>query len=145
MIVLNNHEHARLISECAGTVFNPACDTVISRVRGDKLLGGVTYTGYTGASIAMHVGAFTTDWLNKDMLWVCFDYPFNMLGVNKVIGQVPSYNTHALNFDLRLGFKQESIIRDVFPDGDLLVLGMYKDDCRWLKLKPSTLEASYGR
>ena len=69
------------------------------------------------------------------MLWITFDYPFNQLGVKKLIGQVPSSNLKALEFDKKLGFKEEARISDVFPDGDLIVLSMRREDCRWLKIR----------
>lgn len=52
---------------------------------------------------------------------------------------VPATNYTALEFDLKLGFIEETIIRDVYREGDMIVLSMYKDDCRWLKLKPQTI------
>lgn len=148
MIVFNDPNHGHRIAEKAGTIFNPAVDTCIARVgegaRDGVLLGGVTYTGYTGASIGMHVAGFADAWVNRDMLWVCFHYPFVQLGANKIIGQVPAHNIKALDFDLKLGFKVEARVPDVFPEGDLLVLGMYRADCQWLKLKPSSLTAGPG-
>lgn len=144
MIIFNDQGYANRIAAAAGTIFNPAADTCIARVRDGELLGGVTYTGYTGASIGMHVAGFADDWINRDLLWVCFHYPFAQLNVSKVIGQVPAHNTKALDFDLKLGFKVEARVPDVFPEGDLLVLGMYREDCRWLKLKPSSLTAGSG-
>jgi RimJ/RimL family protein N-acetyltransferase len=71
------------------------------------------------------------------MLWISFSYPFEQLRVSKLIAQVPSRNRKALDFDLKLGFKQEAIVADIYPDGeDLLILSMRREDCRWLKLKP---------
>lgn len=136
MIESGNLEHARIIAEEVGWFFNPACDHVISRSRNGKLLGGVIFTGYTGSSISIHVAGFDPRWINNDMLWIVFNYPFVQLGVRKLVGQVPSCNHKALDFDFRLGFKEEARITDVFPDGDLVFLSMRPEDCRWLKLKP---------
>jgi hypothetical protein len=119
----------------AGVPYNPLTDRVIARHRDGELLGGVTYTGYTGASINIHMAGFVTDWVNKDMIWVAFHYPFVQLGVNKMFGQVPASNQTALDLNRRLGFTEELRVSDVFPDGDLVVFSMYRDRCRWLKLK----------
>ena len=97
------------------------------------------YNCYTGASINIHIAGFDPRWGDRDLVWVGFDYPFNQLGCKKVIGQVPSYNDLALEFDLKLGFKIEAVIKDVFPNGDLFVVSMLKEDCRFLKLKPRTI------
>ena len=140
MIQMNNEDHGHVIAESAGVIFNPAADVVISHLdKGGELTGGVIYNGYTRASINMHVAAFSPRWGSRDMLWVCFDYPFNQLGCRKVFGQVPSKNDHALEFNLKLGFKIEALIPDVFPEDDLIVVSMSREDCRWLNLKPRTL------
>jgi hypothetical protein len=137
MIETNNLEHARDISKAAPCTFNPATDHVVSRSRDGKLLGGVIFTGYTVASISIHVAGFAPRWINNNMLWISFNYPFEQLKVSKLIAQVPSRNRKALDFDLKLGFKQEAIVADLYPDGeDLLILSMRREDCRWLKLKP---------
>lgn len=139
MIQMNNPEYGYAIAEAAGVIFNPEADIVISHLSKGELTGGVLYNGYTRASINMHVAAFSPRWGSRDMLWVCFDYPFNQLGCKKVFGQVPSKNEHALEFNLKLGFKIETLIPDVFPEDDLLVVSMVREDCRWLKIKPRTL------
>ena len=125
-----------IIGQEAGYVFNPRCDQVISRVVDNELLGGVVYSGYTGHSIALHFAGFDPHWIIRDMIWVCFDYPFTQLGVKKIFAPVPSSNTLALEMDLRWGFKDPVVLKDVFDDGDLIVLSMLREDCKWLKLKP---------
>lgn len=140
MIVFNDAEYGHMIAKAAGTSFNPYSDVCIARVEDDELWGGVTYTGYTGTSMGIHVAGFRSDWINKDMLWVAFDYPFVQLKCSKLFGQVPASNRKALEFDLKLGFIEEARVKDVFPDGDLLVLAMKREDCRWLKLKPRSLK-----
>lgn len=92
----------------------------------------------------MHVAGFRADWVNRDMLWVGFDYPFNQLGCKKIFGQVAESNRKALEFDLKLGFKIVTKLDDVFPDGGCFVLSLAREDCRWLKLKPRGLKAGNG-
>ena len=69
---------------------------------------------------------------SRDILWAVFAYPFIQLQCKKVIGRVSENNSRALEFDLKLGFKEEARIRDVYPEGDLFILTMRRDDCRWL-------------
>jgi RimJ/RimL family protein N-acetyltransferase len=145
MIHVGHLGHAALIAERAELIFNPAADKVISRSKDNELLGGVVYQGYTGASIKMHVAGIPGYWLSKNMLWLCFDYPFNQLGCKKVFAQIPFTNTKSVDFARRLGFKYEVIVKDVFPDGDLLVLSLYRENCRWLKIQPTSGVAPDGR
>lgn len=139
-ISFDNPTHAAEIATATGVIFHPGVDKCISRVdANDKLLGGVIYKDYTGASIQGHIAGFVPNWLSRDLLWVIFDYPFNQLGVNKIIGLVPDSNKAALAFDYKLGFKYVTIIPGVFEDGDLIILDMDRAACRWLAIQPRTL------
>lgn len=141
MIVFGNESHGHAIAQKAGATYNPAADMCIANVGPDGgLLGGVIYSGYTGSSIGIHMASFDPRWATVDMVWVAFHYPFVQLGCKKVFGQVPASNSKALELDLRLGFKEVARIEDVFPDGDLVVLAMDREDCRWLRLKPRGLK-----
>jgi RimJ/RimL family protein N-acetyltransferase len=136
LIYLNEPEHGHAIAHAAGGHFNEACDRVIARVRDGKLLGGVVFDHYNEASICIHTASFAPLWVNRDLLWATFHYPFVQLGVKKLFGQVNESNAASIKFVSSVGFTVEARIKDVFPDGDLLLFSMYREDCRWLDLKP---------
>jgi RimJ/RimL family protein N-acetyltransferase len=46
---------------------------------------------------------------------------------------VPSGNKRALHFDKRMGFKEVARIKDAHPDGELIILSMRRDECRFLE------------
>ena len=131
------------LSAATASVFNASCDQCIARVEKGVLYGGVTYSNYTGVggSIAIHMSGFRPHWANRDMLWVAFHYPFMQLGVKKIFGQVGMHLPEVIKIDLQLGFKKEAVIKDVYPEGDMLLLSMYKEDCRWLNVTPRSLTA----
>lgn len=136
-IVFDNYTDGAAIAAASGTIFNPVCDHSIARHRNGVLLGGSIFVNHTGYSIAMHVASFRPGWINRDLLYVTFHYPFMQLGVEKVFGQVPANNKKALEFDLNLGFKIEGEVKDVFPGGEsVYILGMYRRDCRFLAITP---------
>jgi RimJ/RimL family protein N-acetyltransferase len=139
MIIFNDAHFGGAIADASGTTFNPLCDVCIARVRGGELLGGMIYTNFTGHSIGVHIAGFEDGWINQDLLWVGFDYPFRQLGVKKIFGLVPESNSKALAFDMKLGFKIVSTIPDVFTDGGMVVLAMSAEDCRFLKMRPRIL------
>jgi RimJ/RimL family protein N-acetyltransferase len=136
-IIINDPFHGFEIAQEAGVVFNPKADQVVARVLDNELLGGVVYTAFNpGGSIAMHMAGFNKRWVSQDLVWMCFDYPFNQLKVKKVFAPVPSNNTKAIAINRRLGFLREYIIPDVFDDCDLYLMDMYRDECKWLKITP---------
>lgn len=104
--------------------------------REGKLVGGIVYHEYNGAQIVIHVASDgTRRWINREFLFVIFDYAFRQLELNRVTGIVAASNIAALNFDKRVGFVEESRMKDAHPDGDLIILKMTKADCRWLHWK----------
>jgi RimJ/RimL family protein N-acetyltransferase len=142
LIKFGDVEHGARIAAAIPRRFNPACDPVISNlgVTGE-LLGGVIYDGYTTNCIFMHQASFSKHWLTRDMLWAVFDYPFRQLKCAKVCGTIPSSNRKLLAFNERLGFVVEASIKDAYPDGDMLVLSMKRDNCPWLNIKPRAVKA----
>lgn len=126
--------------------FNPTKDVVIARVESGELLGGVIFQGYTGASIQIHVAGFHPQWINRDMLWITFHYPFVQLKCKRLVGLVPSSNQKAIAFNTKLGFKEEARVKEIYPSGDLIIMTMTKDDARrWLAIKPVGLRAKNGQ
>jgi RimJ/RimL family protein N-acetyltransferase len=141
MIRFNDPHDAYAIAQSAGAVFNSSVDQCIARVEDGKLMGGVLYQRYTGASIGVHIASFNPFWVNRDMLWVCFHYPFVQLGVSRVFGQVRESNPDTLAFDLKLGFNIVTKLDGVFPDGGVYIVRMDRDECRWLALTPKSIRS----
>jgi RimJ/RimL family protein N-acetyltransferase len=95
----------------------------------------VGFDNYNGATISMHVAGKGKHWLNRDFLWFCFCYPFEQLKVKKILGLVSSNNLDAMRFDKHLGFVEEAVIKDGCPDGDLNILTMTRDQCKFLSIR----------
>ena len=102
-----------------------------------QLIAGVVFNLYNGPSICMHVAAVPGKaWLTKDFLYRCFAYPFIQLKCNRVTGLVRVDNLQAQNFDEKLGFVREGVLRKAATDGtDMIIYGMLKEECRWLEIK----------
>ena len=138
MIEVNNPEHARAL-EHLGHPFIPGHDHCVTRSGNDgRLLGGVLFQNYRKRSIELHVQGFEPGWFSKWLCWAVFDYPFNQLGVEKLIGFVASNNLEALAFDLKIGFVVETAITDVVEGGGFIVVSMTRPQCRWLRLPRGT-------
>jgi RimJ/RimL family protein N-acetyltransferase len=149
VIVFNDPVFALNIAKAAAaTNFDPFRDPSIATVGSSggsgKLLGGVIFQDCTGpgGSISIHAAGFLPKWLNRGMLWHMFEFPFNTVGVKKVIGHVPVNNYNSTRLCLHVGFTLETTIADVYPgpNGDLFIFSMYREACRWLDLpKPNVL------
>ena len=109
--------------------------TGIGIIKNGELAVGIMYDGFTGAggSIMMYSRCDNPKATSRWFYWAIFDYPFNQLGVKRCNVLVHENNERALNLNIKLGFVGDTVIKDYFPDGDAVLLAMYKKDCRWLK------------
>jgi hypothetical protein len=109
--------------------------TGIGIIKDGKLAVGVMYDGFTGrnGSILMSSRCDDPKATSKWFYWAIFDYPFNQLGVKRCNVLVHENNERALKLNKKLGFVGDTVIKDYFPNGDAVLLAMYRSDCRWLK------------
>lgn len=126
----------RWVGEGARVPWTPV-STAVGSMRGGKLVAGILYDGYTGASIAIHARVTGPESVTRDWLFAIFDYPFNQLKVKRVTGIVSSANTRAIRGIQHLGLEYEVTLRDYFRDGDGLVYVMRKENCHWLRYSPA--------
>jgi L-amino acid N-acyltransferase YncA len=57
------------------------------------------------------------------------------LKLKVILALVSSNNTEALKLDRHLGFVDKAYIEDAHLDGDLVILAMRRENCRWLDIK----------
>jgi len=101
-----------------------------------NLVAVVGYCSFMPKAVQMHIAAVDeVNWMNRDLLWATFDYPFNKLGVSVILGQVCADNESALKLNRHLGFKVVAKIPDAHMDGDLVIMAMRREDCRFLDIK----------
>jgi len=103
----------------------------------NNLMGVVAFNGFWGRVCTMHT-AGDGNWVNRQLLWRSFDFPFRYLGLQAVIAPVAASNARALKFDQKIGFKEVHRIPNGWADGDdLIVLQLLRADCHWLdRLNP---------
>jgi len=101
-------------------------------VEDGKIIAGVVYDCYTGANCNIHVGAVPgRRWMTREFLYAVFDYPFRQLDLKRITGPVERSNHEALRFDRHLGFQLEGVMKDAAPSGDILLLVLWRDNCRY--------------
>jgi RimJ/RimL family protein N-acetyltransferase len=127
--------------KAAGSDFSNRLMQVISRTENGILMGGIVYENYTGAngSCLVHIAGFEPNWINRDLLWIMFDYPFRQLDCKHAFAQVAANNTKAYEFCMSIGWELLHTLEGVFPDGDMLLLRMKRENCRFLGIKPKNV------
>ena len=103
---------------------------------GVELIAGVVFNDYNGVNMNMHVASDDSKrWMTRELLWLVFDYAFNQAKVERITGLVGEKNWQARKFDEHIGFTQETTLARAHPDGRLIVYRMFREDCRWLKIR----------
>lgn len=81
----------------------------------------------------MHVAAASSQWATPEFLQAVFRYPFLSLDCLRVTATVMQSNFRCCRLLQHLGFQLEGCLRG-FPEGNLLVFGMLKEECKWVEL-----------
>jgi RimJ/RimL family protein N-acetyltransferase len=101
--------------------------------RDGLLIAVAVYDTFSPGSCAMHIASDGSGrWLNKDFLFRMFAYPFIQCGFRRVTGLIAASNTASLRFARHIGFQDEGVLREEAPDGDVIVLGMLRRECKWI-------------
>lgn len=101
--------------------------------RDGELRVGVVFEGFTGTNANIHVAAASAHAFTRAFFDVVFGYAFNQLKLKRLTGLVASRNHAALKFDRHLGFEVDAVLKDGCEDGDVVVLVMRPETCRFLR------------
>ena len=103
--------------------------------QGGNLIAGAVFNRITSYSTEFHLAAVPgKTWGTRTFFKVCAEYPFLHLGVNRVTVHTRADNEDARRMTEHMGFKKEGVMRAACRDGsDMIVYGLLKKDCRWIK------------
>lgn len=107
--------------------------TTIGIERNGEISAVAVFDGFSHCDCNIHVNSDGSKrWLTREFLAHVFAYPFIQCGFRRVTALVPASNSDALRFDLKLGFEIEGYCRHAMPDDDIIVLGMLRENCRYI-------------
>lgn len=99
-----------------------------------QIVAAVVFNNMNGANATCHIAAERTAGRGLIVLMqAAADYAFRQCKLKRLTGLVPMSETKVIEFDKHLGWQEEFIIKDGAPDGDMMMLVMWKDQCRWLR------------
>lgn len=106
----------------------------IGRASSDGTIRAVTvYDRFMFCDCNIHVASDGSGhWGTREFFCAAFAYPFIQCGLRRVTALVPAKNKRALRLDLHLGFEFEGRCRNMLPDDDLIILGMLRENCRYI-------------
>jgi RimJ/RimL family protein N-acetyltransferase len=111
-------------------MYHEANSQSIGLEKDGNIVAGVIYEDWNGQSIVCHIAVIGN--LTPTFVAKIFDYVFRQLGVYKIIAPVASINSESIQLVTHMGFKEEAIIKDAHPSGDIVIFTMTKNECRFL-------------
>lgn len=78
-------------------------------------------------------------WFTREFAVRTMAYPFHQCQLSRITCLISELNQPSLRFTRRFGgWVHEGTLRKAGPDGEhLLLFGMLREDCRWLKTPPA--------
>jgi RimJ/RimL family protein N-acetyltransferase len=79
------------------------------------------------------VAARDVRFISKRFAYAVAFYPFIQLACRRVTAFIAVDNAKSLSLAQRLGFRVEGIAKSWFPASDAYILGLTREECKWLK------------
>lgn len=99
----------------------------------DRITAGVVINNYNGSNATCHIAITKPTREIVQLFRAVCDYAFRQCGLKRLTGMVPASKPKVITFDKHLGFEEEFVMRKGAHDGgDLVVLVLWPDKCRWL-------------
>lgn len=114
--------------------YEPRTSRVIARLHPDGRIRAVvllTQPGRFAGELSVASDG-SRNWLSRPLLKASFGYFFEQLGLPRIDSRVHSENTMAIRMNEDLGFKHEGARRLSFGDADAILMGMLREECRWI-------------
>ncbi|MEN6549741.1 MAG: N-acetyltransferase, partial [Armatimonadia bacterium] len=101
---------------------------------GGEVVAGVVFNNYNAVNATAHIAIAKPCKATHQLIRHAFHYAFVECGLKRLTGMVPVSEPKTVAFDQHLGFEPEFIMKSAaFDGGDLQVLVMWPDNCRWLR------------
>jgi RimJ/RimL family protein N-acetyltransferase len=137
VIVDRQDELGRWIANRNDHKYIPDYGTYIGLERDGKIIAVAGFDTYYGESIQTHIAIDGR--INREFIWFIMYYPFDQLGVKKVIAPIRSNNEKSIRFAKHLGFELEAIIKHVYPNNvDLLFFSALNKNMKYDKVQSVT-------
>ena len=130
----DDEDAARYVAEKTGVVVDMKVHRALGAYVDGQLVGGVLFTDFNGHSCAIHQAGEHPRWASKELLWSLYYFVFDALWCRVAFAYVASTNERALQITKKMGFEECATIPGVYADGDLIVLRMFKHQCKYLDI-----------
>lgn len=105
----------------------------------DGIRAVAIYNGFTDVDCEMHiVSNGNKNFASRGMIFGFFALPFLNCQLARVTTTVRQRNVDVQKLALNLGFRFEGVKVNGYADDNMVVMGMRREDCIWIKKGPRT-------
>jgi hypothetical protein len=101
--------------------------------KGDRITAGVVINNYNGSNATSHIAIKEFSKKNIDLFRHTAHYAFRHCNLKRLTGMVPTNEPRTIEFDKKLGYEEEFVMKDGALGADMMVLVLWPDKCRWLR------------
>jgi len=94
----------------------------------------VCFYNYTSDDIELAIVG-NRGWANRKFITQVFCYTYYQLECRRCTVRVAASNLKSLKLVTKLGFKAEGVLREALNGEDCIILGMLKNECKWIRGK----------
>lgn len=118
-----------------------AATWLTSKSQDGRVLGVVVFSRFTEGNCEISVAGLTPTFISKSFAFAVALYVFDhrQLNCRRVTAVIAVTNEKSLSLAQQLGFKREGTLQRWYPPkqenptGDAFILGLLREDCKWLK------------
>lgn len=129
MIIANHPAVVEWVQERVGVKFLEPF-TSMGFLQENKLTAGIVFHMWTACDVEMGASIIPGGITRRDLKEVAH-YVFEREGKRRVTLKTPVSNAKARAIAKRLGFEEECILKDYYPNEDGVMFRLLKQDCRW--------------
>lgn len=134
--VVNNPIFDRQIGQWVSEKVEPQWqpgDRCVGVYQDGRLTAGVLFNEWNGSNVHVHLRADTRYSMTRGFLRELFTWAFKVLGARRVTAVCDGANKRILQVTSKMGFICEAILKDFIPTGNLYVMVMWPQNCRYLE------------
>lgn len=105
--------------------------TAIGEIKKGKLIAGIAFEMQNKNNFWGHMRIDSSP--SRSFWAITADFIFNQAGCKRFTATVEADNTKAIQLNKHIGFEIEATLKDCGNNGDLLIMTLWRDNCRFLK------------
>lgn len=131
-LVFDRHDEvAKYVSDRIGRGLFPPFTALGYENSAGQMTAGIVFNCWTGHDIDLTIA--NDGGLHRQLIWATAKYVLDQLGCSRGTIIVKKSDQKTYETALKFGFKVEGIKRFGFGDEDAVIMGMTREDCRWLR------------